>query len=515
MTFTISQAAALATRENRASQADIDWSSPEVRQNGVDLLRELVAKVRSGELRYIGQGSQGPETAAFQYALMAASGGQQRITIDGIFGSRTSHQSTDLLAAVQNAVGERSTKYQGTGPEAAGINTFVAMHNRMMAADASPLQLGVTPPAVAPGQRQRERTERLAQYDQLAAAPVPAAEPDAERFAPGVAPLVAAPAPITDEASARAAILAVSDAPAEQRAEVLKRLGIAGRAPADGVDNAAVVRGTVAGLTEGDVGTSTRRVADYLGANEGQNNDAVLAALRASPQWPAVRSFAASQSFDGTGVSASTWNILAGPRPAANAPAAEQRDWNLLRLGAVNENIGARQPLSRDDLYVIARAGSPESMRFLTNGSQADAIAAVRARVDELPPDAAAKLIADIHGPATGELTEELQRRRAIAYGVVHGVFDQEGVGDTARYAFFSALAGANNPTLVTMPPAEFTPMWDRVYSSSTGSWFHRGERYVGDIGDDLTTRRRAVHGDPAPATRTRNLRGGGYFPQG
>ena len=498
MTFSISQAYAL--RTDRDAQAGINWHDPQTRQNALDLVRELVARVESGQLRYIGHGSRGEDAAALQYILNAVGDGDP-LVVDGVFGAGNAKLSSERLRAVQQALGERSTPYQARGEqvpqrefEAAGINNFLGLAAHL-GTTASPLQLGLERPEPRPGERQRLREGWREQFPSMTRAAGADAGPPVVAGDAVVDPRLdqpAGPTPIRDEATALSAMAALPAEAGPAREDVLRRLGIAARAPAEGVDNAGVVRGGVAALTAGEPLEATRRIVDFLNANSGiAGDDPLLQALRQTPVWANARGVVLSPQFERAGVTAETWGVLAGPRPAQrNSP--EYGQWDMLRTLQVNAVL-------RDH---------PDQ-----------AVATLTARVNELGPAEAASMLARAHGdvPATRAQASPTQLARwGVVHQVLSGVFAQEGVGggDMRRYEFFRALATQQNPVWVTMPREEYDPVMARIYDTSTGSWLHRGERYVKDLRDDLDRRRRVFNGEPSEVPSP-YLRGGGLFPLG
>ncbi|MEZ0313175.1 MAG: hypothetical protein ACAI38_15480 [Myxococcota bacterium] len=496
MTFHISQAYAL--RGNQEAQGAINWRDPLTRQNALDLVRELVGRVESGQLRYIGHGSRGEDAAALQYILNAVGDGDP-LVIDGVFGAGNAKLSSERLRDVQRALGERSTPYQARGEpapqrefEAAGINNFLGLASHL-GTSASPLQLGLERPEPRAGERDRLRAGWREQFPTMTraagAADAPVGGDDREVDAPDPRLNVpAGPIPIRDEASAVSAIAALPAEDGPAREDVLRRLGIAARASAEGVNNAEVVRGGVAALTAGEPLDATRRIVDFLRANPGiANDDPLLQALRATPVWENSRGVVLSSQFDRTNVTAEAWGILAGPRPQQQGTP-EYSQWDMLRTLQVNTVL-------RDH---------PDQ-----------AVATLTARVNELGPESAASLLARAHGelPATRAQATPTQLARAAAvHEVLRSVFAQDGVdgGDMRRYEFFRALAAQENPVWVTMPREAYDPLMERIYATSTGSWFTRGDRYVKDLRDNINERRRVFNGEPEPY-----VRGGGFFPLG
>src|SRR5204862_5437236 len=107
---------------------------------------------------------------------------------------------------------------------------------------------------------------------------------------PRAAPADAAPVTVVrDEQTARAVVAGADKAEPTARTEAYRRLGAAARTQSEGIDNGAIVRGGVEGLTAGDQNVVNGRLLGFLVANAGQDNTAMLTALRATPQWEALR----------------------------------------------------------------------------------------------------------------------------------------------------------------------------------------------------------------------------------
>ncbi len=440
--------------------------------------------------RVVGFGARGDDVRAIQLITRAAAirdgveDARDALTVDGIFGS-------DTRAAVglgQNAVGEREDYIAG--------KYYALSHVHAMAGLQPPEGGSFSARRRAIRDAMREQPDRFAQ-----AAPLPA-----ELAAPGQEPAVAGPTEVTDAQTAAAAVVEASALTGDARAPAFRRIGDAVRAHPQAAE------GVIASLTA--QGSTVETIVDYLRANEGQDNDAVIRGLRPSQQWESLRSVAGRPGFDVSGLSSRTLDAIAGEQPAATAAASATNLWRALRLRAVTAKAGEGVALDRRDFDTLVAANDPATIGLLTRGPRDQAVAALRAAIDRLSPQDAAALLRRVHGelpPNPSAATDDTRARWGLTHAVLNDVFGAEGVGPASprsgtasqRYRFFrDGVAAEGQPFFTTMDDGTYAALRDKIWATgSDWSWLYGGARSVGHQLDRFDAERQAWRGAAASPT--------------